>query len=297
MAIFLSRWFVLCGGLFLFVNPTIASQQNLNTIEIRRITAETRPQENEKRKFPEEVEDQNEHSLTQETLFQENGLLPPSILSNPFSRNVIGHDERVAILNTTQAPYRMMGQIQIGCTGTLVGPKHVLTAGHCVYQVKTDTWYQSLTFYPARQGKFLPYGSIGWEKAFALQGWTSEHDPEFDLALIVLDKEIGKQVGWLPFATAPIGENSQIRITGYPGDKPKGTLWKSECYLKSAMTQLHYDCDTLGGMSGSSIVAFRGHATPVIQGVHTYGLVNENRGTRLTQELVAKIKEWIRISP
>jgi glutamyl endopeptidase len=42
--------------------------------------------------------------------------------------SVIGEDTRVQVTNTTAYPYRTVGRIDIGCTGTLIGTRHVLTA-------------------------------------------------------------------------------------------------------------------------------------------------------------------------
>ncbi len=56
--------------------------------------------------------------------------------------SIIGTDERVRISSTTSFPYRATVQLSIkypntsstyGCTGFLVNPNTVVTAGHCVY--------------------------------------------------------------------------------------------------------------------------------------------------------------------
>lgn len=67
--------------------------------------------------------------------------------------SVIGSDERVRISGTTSFPYRATVQLSIkypntsstyGCTGFLVNPNTVVTAGHCVYS-QDHGWASSIT--------------------------------------------------------------------------------------------------------------------------------------------------------
>ncbi|UPJ49335.1 hypothetical protein IVB30_41460 [Bradyrhizobium sp. 200] len=67
--------------------------------------------------------------------FVRRGKAPPAVLES-----IIGEDERVRILDTDLMPWCMICNLRIegprGAavgTGWLVGPRTLLTAGHCVY--------------------------------------------------------------------------------------------------------------------------------------------------------------------
>jgi V8-like Glu-specific endopeptidase len=79
-------------------------------------------------------------------------------LSQTVAEVVIGRDDRVQITNTTAYPWRTIcsliitardGSRWIG-TGWLVGPRTVITAGHCVYMHKRGGWARSIEVIPGR---------------------------------------------------------------------------------------------------------------------------------------------------
>jgi glutamyl endopeptidase len=209
-------------------------------------------------------------------------------------KNIIGTDERVQVTATGNYPYRAIGSIAIGCTGTLIGPRHVLTAGHCVYNIDNNKWYKRIEFSPGHNGDQFPYGTVGWKKALAVSGWTDNHDERFDYAMIVLDRDIGEQTGWLGFAYEEPMRPYLININGYPGDKPAGTMWHAECQIGEVKAEkIYYPCDTYGGMSGSSIYVYdKKKESRTVYGVHTYGANDRNSGTRIDQAKYEIISNW-----
>lgn len=216
----------------------------------------------------------------------------------PTAESVIGRDTRTRITSTTQYPFRTSGRIDIGCTGTLIGPRHVLTAGHCVYNIGNDRWYSKLSFSPGQNGSSRPYGKIGWKRAISVKGWTKNHKRNYDYAMIVLREDIGNRVGWMGYGWKNPMPKYNVNINGYPGDKPSGTMWHSFCKLQITQTRrLYYACDTYGGMSGSGVyVYWKSQNKRTIYGIHAYGVdsTGYNGATRITKSVFENLKRWKR---
>ncbi len=116
------------------------------------------------------------------------------------------------------------------CSGIMVGPRHVMTAGHCIagHSPKTSLNFGPNSFVvPAYNMGNVPYGFAYISEWHSFNGWVNSADWNYDIALLVLDHDIGNQVGWLGRAYTENSDwftNSGVTkfSVGYPGSDDFG---------------------------------------------------------------------------
>jgi V8-like Glu-specific endopeptidase len=88
-------------------------------------------------------------------------IVNPSVLT---PESVIGTDDRIRVLDPETMPWRMICSLEISGrtgkgigTGWFVGPKTIITAGHCVYHPNFGGWANEIKIYPGRYGTNFPF--------------------------------------------------------------------------------------------------------------------------------------------
>ena len=223
----------------------------------------------------------------------------------------MGSDDRVRVPHTEKAPWCVHGHMEmqfpngrwyIG-SGTMVNHKHVLTAGHCLYDITLGGWATAVKFTAAQNGREIPIEPASATHLLTVKGWKDGKDSRFDMGMLVLDRELGEETGWYGISTDSdkFLKTLNINVTGYPGDEDKGSgtqMWtmpKPGRIAEIYPEQFTYTLDTTPGQSGSGVYAqFSKPAGYYCVGIHTQGKEGEhNTATRITSSKFDRLVSWI----
>lgn len=245
---------------------------------------------------------EDEYDPSTSTPDEESNGVANEMLKQIQKRRVFRPDTRRRVTRVRyQYPYTAIGQLQCGCTGTLIARRTVLTAASCLYRRRTG-WNRKFIFHQAKDCNPDQGAALNWTRAIVYRAWARSESPRNDIGIVIL---ACPSISFMPIGYANIRtlRRGTTYNVGYQSDKPNQCLWRTSCRITgySSSTQLRHQCDTdIDRYSvGSPLYQYqrrgRGRGRRVILGIHVRSRFRSyNRATRMTRRHVRTMRRWIR---
>ena len=173
-----------------------------------------------------------------------------------------------------------------GCSGTLIGPRTVMTAGHCIdadrchdYAFVFDRFYRA-------EGELETVTAEDVYPCRRLLAWADDDDADF--AVVELDRRVTPDRVAVPVsAIEPLPVDTPLTMIGFPNGIPAkiDTGGRVVDSGEAPWRRLDATVDAFGGNSGSGIFNADRHLVAILEGGRTDYIDAEDAECRLVNDL------------
>jgi protease YdgD len=174
----------------------------------------------------------------------------------------VGPADGRVVVNADAAPWNAVARLQIPgvsrCTAVFVGPRTVLTAAHCLWNIRLHRFVppgQVHVLSGYAYERFLGHSVAASYRLFA--GFDPFHRDATrgrDVAVVTLSTALAMPGGWLGFAAAPPPGTPAI-LGGYNQDRAEVIEADLRCrIIGEAGALLEHDCAGTRGTSGAALL-------------------------------------------
>lgn len=176
-------------------------------------------------------------------------------------------------------------------TGWLMGPRLVVTAGHCVHGGLGGRYFSKVEVIPGSNGPGdRPFGSQVSRELRAAAGWTTGGRASEDYGAIILEREFEGSPATLGTRIATDDELNAAgtaRVSGYPVDKNREQWTHEDALVSLTPSEIRYWTDTLDGNSGAPVLQ-----KGVVVAIHNWPGC-PNYGVRVNDTVQRQLNEWL----